>query len=215
MPSWLPRQTQETLVQFSLHTDLPNSFVLPIRQAYKIDLNLSLLCYHNITSHINSPLLYFPYCQSPCSFALDNKFPKANSSGNCFIFHSISSFSPAIAGMRYKYFLSLLDDSIDHLPCCYSPPKNCSFPLASSLYSQVSGFLLLLNFGQQLGWCLADKHFLQFLLPQAQLLHIMHLANYSHTITSLSSGGLPSVDHTENLSLSIEGFSNHHEHSGK
>jgi len=50
----------------------------------------------------------------------------------------------------------------------------------------------------------------------AQLLHIMHLANnYSHTITSLSSGGLPSVDPTASLSLSIEGFCNHHNHSAR
>lgn len=132
------QETQETSAQFSLHTDLPNSFMLHIRQAYKTDLNLSPLSYHSIT-HINSSPLYFPYCQSPCSFALDNKFPKANSSGNFFIFHSISSFLPATAVMCYKYFLPQLDDSTDHLPWCYSPPKNCSFHLASSLYSQVSG----------------------------------------------------------------------------
>lgn len=144
--------------------------MLHIRQAYKIDLNLSLLCYHNITSHINSRPLYFPYWQSLCSYALDKKFPKANSSGNCFIFHSISSNLPATAVMCYKYFLSLLDDSVDHLPYCCSPPKNCSFHLdsvPSSLYSQVLGFLLLLSCGQQLGWCLAHKLFLQSLLLQA------------------------------------------------
>ena len=72
--------------------------------------------------------------------------------------------------MCYKYFLSLLDDSVDHLPYCCSPPKNCSFyldSLPSSLYSQVLGFLLLLSCGQQLGWCLAHKFFPQSLLLQA------------------------------------------------